>query len=135
MTCSTQAPSSGAKIMSSLFKSEKSCIKTEEFCIKMMNFAVQSAIATAIDIPQNKIVVVTVCINIDEFVFKMMDFVFKVMDFVFKMMDLNVNVQETVRVGGAFGGKSSNNIPLCVAVAVGAHKHRRECRMQMSLEE
>ena len=70
MTCSTQAPSS-----------------------------VQSAVATAIDVPQNKIVV------------------------------------ETVRVGGAFGGKSSNNIPLCVAVAVGAHKHRRECRMQMSLEE
>lgn len=61
--------------------------------------AVQSAVATAIQVPQNKVVV------------------------------------ETVRVGGAFGGKTSNNVPLCVAVAVGAHKHRRECRMQMSLEE
>ena len=47
----------------------------------------------------------------------------------------NKVVVDTVRVGGAFGGKSSNNIPLAVAVAVGAHKHRRECRMQMSIEE
>ena len=61
--------------------------------------SVQSAVATAIQVPQNKVVI------------------------------------ETVRVGGAFGGKSSNNIPLCVAVAAGAHKHRRECRMQMSIEE
>ena len=47
----------------------------------------QSAVATAIDVPQNKIVV------------------------------------ETVRVGGAFGGKTSNNIPLCVAVAGGPCAH------------
>jgi xanthine dehydrogenase/oxidase len=48
---------------------------------------------------------------------------------------MNKVVVETVRVGGAFGGKSSNAVPASVAVGFAAHKHRRECRMQMSLQE
>jgi xanthine dehydrogenase/oxidase len=60
---------------------------------------IQTAVAKATQLPQNKVLV------------------------------------ETVRVGGAFGGKTSNAVPTATVAAIGAHKHRRECRMQMSLKE
>ena len=44
-------------------------------------------------------------------------------------------VIETKRCGGAFGGKLDNSVPGAVAVSFAAHKHRRECRMQLGIRD
>ena len=47
----------------------------------------------------------------------------------------NKVIVETKRCGGAFGGKLDNSLPGAIAVAVAAHKHKRECRMQLSIKD
>ncbi len=47
----------------------------------------------------------------------------------------NKVIIETKRCGGAFGGKLDNSIPGAVAVSFAAHKHRRECRMQLGIQD
>eukprot|EP01043_Picozoa_sp_COSAG02_P012225 COSAG02_NODE_469_length_21727_cov_64.506334_11_plen_552_part_00 len=50
-------------------------------------------------------------------------------------MSQNKVIIETKRCGGAFGGKLDNSVPGAVAVSFAAHKHRRECRMQLGIRD